>query len=380
MAYLLMFFLSALLLRRGCMGLMSNKQISYDGYFFTVIGLLVPILFAAFRDRTVGIDVEYYVYPFFVRAFNYNNLLTYLTVNRIDIIYGLINWLVSKITTNFFFLLLVNQTVIIFFTYAAFWNLRKIASPWLLMLYFYFLSYNLSLSTVRQSMGTALLLFALSILLRDQYTKMAYMKAIICIVIATGIQTGCVVGFICLGILWIVQKKFVRKYLLLGAMVLAVVMYFARSYVIPIGYYIVSLLNSKYNISNTIIGAGISDNVTLLFLCVGVLVISMMLNINRANITIEARQMNIFLLAMTLLILLLEIMLSKYRVIIRTAQTLQLAWPFAFAQIGHFARRDKMNQLLVNAAGLLFVFVYWWYMHVVVDYVLTMPYTVGNYF
>lgn len=140
-----------------------------------LIGLLLPALLASMRAVSVGSDVSFYVVPLFNKAINSNSFSDYVAIlggDINDVGYCLLNYILSRFTTEIGWLFFATELIIVFFTFAGCWQLRGKAYPWLSMLFFYFLFYNITLSTVRQSCALAISFLHFLIFLKSNLVKM----------------------------------------------------------------------------------------------------------------------------------------------------------------------------------------------------------------
>ncbi|MCM1282933.1 MAG: EpsG family protein [Muribaculaceae bacterium] len=134
---------------------------------FIVVGLLLPTLLAAARSVNVGTDVRVYGYSVFNIASNSTHFsdMDYLADwYQIELGYRLLNFLVSRLTHNIFWLLGAVQLIILVCVYQALKFHQKNIMPdfdvaWGLAV-FYFLFYNETLNLIRQSLAIAIILYA----------------------------------------------------------------------------------------------------------------------------------------------------------------------------------------------------------------------------
>ena len=208
MIYLFAFIISIAFLATGEKVYKRNRIL---GKIIICVGLLIPIILAGVRDTSVGVDVEYYVTKFFDRAHNmsyYGNPFTYASMNNIDILYAILNWCVAYFAKDVHVLMFVIEAIIILFVYMGFWNLKDGRNAWLLMAYYYLLCYNNSLSTIRQSMGIAFILYGISLIFFFNYSLKGYIYSILFILIATGFQTGSFIGIVIVFFIFAIKKGY----------------------------------------------------------------------------------------------------------------------------------------------------------------------------
>ena len=372
MIYLSMFLLSSFFIYVS-----EKKKNRIVNTICIIIALSLPILMATFRDISVGIDVEYYVVPFWNRAHNWNSLIKYATLNDIDILYATINFILSRFFVDikwlFFFIYLIEYILI----YKSFVNMKQIGSVWFSMLLYYFLCYNNSLSTVRQSLGMAFVLLGISLLFRDGYKKKSYFKAIICVLIATGIQTGCFVGVIIIVIIFLARKGLNAQKAFLYFLVLVPVLIGLKNKIITLLYSIAGIINTKYIGQSAIRTGGLSDNL-MNFLFGGIIfvIISLIcLKIKENNFDVTV--FNNCCLVTVMGFIGLEIALSDYQPVVRLLQNLQFFWIFSLVQGWKLLKKDIINIRIYQWLITGFVGIYWWYMYIWVDMVSTANYIIA---
>ena len=74
MIYVLMFVTSLFFLKIACIFRKNNKLLFL---LFSIIGILLPCLLAAFRDLSIGTDIKVYIQPLFNSASWYSDFYTY---------------------------------------------------------------------------------------------------------------------------------------------------------------------------------------------------------------------------------------------------------------------------------------------------------------
>lgn len=140
MIYILTFLVSSTFIWIGTRECTKRKM--EDGMWETVrlkkipvlIGLLLPALLASMRAVSVGSDVSFYVVPLFNKAINSNSFSYYVAIlggDINDIGYCLLNYIISRFTTEIGWLFFATELIIVFFTFAGCWKLRGKAYPWL---------------------------------------------------------------------------------------------------------------------------------------------------------------------------------------------------------------------------------------------------------
>ena len=171
MIYLLMFFISTLFFYYG------DHYKGRRKHLISAIGMFFPVLLAALRSENVGIDILTYVKPMYICAIQSDNLMNYyiLLATRsetwdLEKGFTLVGYISTKIFGNLQGVLFMYALLIILFIYLAInvyntkvvvkYNKKPIKS-WLVMLFFFCVLYNMSLTMIRQSVACAIAVFAL---------------------------------------------------------------------------------------------------------------------------------------------------------------------------------------------------------------------------
>lgn len=139
-----------------------------------LIGLLLPALLASMRAVSVGSDVSFYVVPLFNKAINSNSFSYYVAIlggDINDIGYCLLNYIISRFTTEIGWLFFATELIIVFYICRMLETQRKSLSmvEYAILL---FLFYNITLSTVRQSCALAISFLHFPIFLKSNLVKM----------------------------------------------------------------------------------------------------------------------------------------------------------------------------------------------------------------
>lgn len=212
------------------------------------VGLLIPILLAAFRDISVGGDVSYYVVPYFKHACNSVNFTAYLSNTRSgDLLYDILNFVVSRFTNEFFWLFLCQETIIIIFVYWGLVNYSEIVKPWIGMLMFYFLFYQFTLTTVRQSLALSICFYGISIAVSKRFTLQAIKKSIIWSIVAMLFHKTAIFSVVLLLIMKLVtdRKMDIKKYFF-PFTISSFIICLAFKTINPLVMKLFALLNPKY--------------------------------------------------------------------------------------------------------------------------------------
>lgn len=176
MSYLLIFgicFLFFLLAEKA----LQKKQYFRHFVVYSTIGISILCLFAGARDYTIGVDVIHYVYPAYKDALLVD-FQTYLSVYTKEQLYYIIAYFSSRIGSGMFFLLFINEAIIVLPLAIAFYKLKDRFSYSFAMLMYMLLFYNFSLCYMRQFCAISILVLV-SVLLREQNYRWSIILCII---------------------------------------------------------------------------------------------------------------------------------------------------------------------------------------------------------
>ena len=92
----------------------ADKTKSKEKFFFiSILALIIPCLFAAFRGEKVGTDVLQYAKPYYLGALNSSNLQSFLLQGSAETGYEVFVFYVTKIFKKFSAILFFTETLII---------------------------------------------------------------------------------------------------------------------------------------------------------------------------------------------------------------------------------------------------------------------------
>lgn len=182
-----------------------------------IIAILIPCILAGLRADTIGTDVKVYVEPMYNAAKKSHSLSTYMNqrwfviwrymyVNKFEIGFSLMVFLVQKLGGSFALVLFFIQLLIVAPIYIG---LRKIHKPYPIcfgMLVFYYLFYNTSLNMMRQWIAMAILFMAFSYLILEEKKKYCILTLVACL-----FHTSAILGFAILIVYVYCTKK--REYI-----------------------------------------------------------------------------------------------------------------------------------------------------------------------
>lgn len=135
-----------------------------NNVFFLFLAALPLILMAGYRDISVGSDTGAYPVQVYENRQNYEFNL----ISSIEPLYSFLGYVVYKMNGDFNTLLLLTHSLIIGFFCIGFWRLRNTAPLWLMMFFFCFLFYNMSLQLSRQSVAVAIVFWGSTYLMEKR--------------------------------------------------------------------------------------------------------------------------------------------------------------------------------------------------------------------
>lgn len=212
MIYLLAFSVSSFIL------MISDKKSGTKKRILAMIGLSIPILLATFRADTVGVDVGTYVKPMYECIKSSNSLSNYFlliksNISTKDLEWGfiIIGYIFGKFSNSLNGVFFIYELIIIASVYGTIVDFNKdIAGvaktrtipTWLGMFIFYTCFFNMSLTMVRQSTATSLVLYAVI-----QFISKKYAKSIFWCVCAVMMHNTAVFVIAILGLYYIVNNN-----------------------------------------------------------------------------------------------------------------------------------------------------------------------------
>ena len=170
---------------------------------WSIIGILIPCLLAAFRDYSVGVDTENYAVNIVsLAAHTHNFQLVYLNNGGgTELLYVLLIYIVTFFTSEGALVLFLLQMLSIVPVFIAAVKLRNKMSVLLVMGTYFFMFYNNSLNLCKQSIACSFLLLAVSYLYVEDAEKYKKIKSLSCILLAIMFHKATLYGiaiiFIC---------------------------------------------------------------------------------------------------------------------------------------------------------------------------------------
>lgn len=336
--------------------------------FYTTVGILVPCVLAALRDTSVGSDVSFYVLPYFNRACNASSFWSYtvsLGSGGSDISYNLINYTISRISNNIGWLFFMIEGIILIFVFGGCWNLRARAYPWLSMLYFYLIFFNVTLSTVRQSCACAISFYALTLAIKNKFDKRKMLMTIGLILFAMTFHATAFFSFLILVIIYgVVMEKLKPIHICIGSLVLCIILKYNSNFFLKIVFSLVSIINSKYANQTSIAITGWGASGYTLLVLTGVLLILLLYRLIIVKDDNYWRQVNIAFLCLNVIYVCAMSFISNFVFIPRTMYYIQIFWNIPFAQSSGIVKNDRFNKLLMfmlTLGTLMFYWIYYYY-------------------
>lgn len=193
-----------------------------------MLALVPPAIVAGIRDLTIGTDIGNYGEFNFTKACQFNSLIEYIRyikkANGVEAGYSILNYVVSRFTDSisvFFFIL---NFLTLFFILLALYQFRdKHFITWGILGY-YLIFWGTSLNVMRQSMAAAIVLFAVSILINQEYSWHTICKTMILIILASTVHQTAYLALIIIVIYAILRKQ--SKYISISWMIIAILLFF----------------------------------------------------------------------------------------------------------------------------------------------------------
>lgn len=247
MIYLVVFSLSAIII-----AIFENKG-KFLRKFGIVVGLLIPVLMATLRDRTVGIDVPTYMEPLFECASMsswisdfIHNMHADSRIEYLDYGYALIGFFTTKITNGLWGIFLVNELLCVvpvilsvtnFNIYIKENNLQKRSVSYSIAMFIWMcIFFNNSLNQARQIICCCLLLWAFT-----KFIRRKYFVAALLFVLSITIHSSSII-FLYFVIIYLIAKS--RHKWLKVSLIVALVIFLVFS--IQIFYWLMGILNSLH--------------------------------------------------------------------------------------------------------------------------------------
>lgn len=176
--YLIVFFISCVSAYISQKCFEQEKKVS--GIFFAVLTIAIPSLLAGLRDTSIGTDVEIYMERYFQYASMSGTFSEYRQICDTDLLYAILNYVISRFTSNFNIFMFIVQFIITSLVYVISYKNRDKSPIWLSLFVYFMVYYNRNLNIIRQSIATAITFYGYKYIKNKEIGKY-----ILCILIAT---------------------------------------------------------------------------------------------------------------------------------------------------------------------------------------------------
>lgn len=379
MQYIACFCLSVFFIWIGTKRYVYNeKRIKKGDVILIMVGLLIPSILAAFRDFSVGSDVNYYVVPFFNRAINSSSISSYIvSTGSNDIGYLLLNYVITRFTSDIKWLFFITELIIVTFIFCGTWKYRGDFSPVMSMLYFYLLFYNMTLSTVRQCIALSIVFFGLSTYISSQFSRKGLIIASLCILLAYTFHSTAIFAILLLMLSYLLSKKNVNSYLfaLMAVFGSVIVRLFVYEFIALIGR-LASLFSSKYaNWEYTSAsGGGASGYLTLI--CVGLFVLLISYKLSKKQDR-KTSIVNKIFFNFNIIYFFMMLICSSITFVPRMMYYFQIFWCLPLSNVTLLFNNTKTNRRMGVSLTIIVIFVFWLYFYIISNVHGTYPYHVA---
>lgn len=159
------------------LSLIANKlypKYKKTSYTVSAIVIIVLSIFAGLRALTVGYDISVYGKYIFERAATYSSLTSYIsTFQKNEVLYYILNFIVSRFSDNIHVFLFVHQFIIAFIIHLIAYREKKKHNTNLALTIFCYLMFwfNSSLNIIRQSLAIIIILYSFKFIEEKKYLK-----------------------------------------------------------------------------------------------------------------------------------------------------------------------------------------------------------------
>ena len=372
MIYIMCFMLSTIFIKYGTKDNKINK-------ILVSCGLIIPSILAALRDCTVGSDVSYYVVPYFNRAVGNTTFLNYVKVSKSDVGYLLLNYIISRFTNNIGWLFFICQFIVLIFVFLAILKFSELlpVSISSAMLCYYLIFYNLTLSTVRQSIAIAISFYCITIFMHCHKIDLRIMiKISALLLLAMSFHATTVFACLILIIIYVYQRfKLNTSLTILVTVILSAIFGFFSNTFIRLASQFAGLFSTKYeNWAYTGVNrGGLSGYFTIII--VGVICLVVNIFIEKSIKDGKQIMINRCLIILNTLYVGMMLFMSHITFIPRLMYYIQIMWCIIFSQISIFFKKNKINQYGSMSLIVLILLVYWIYFYAIGGVHGTLPYT-----
>lgn len=312
MIYLSMFAISSFFIYIFEKTEKTNKVYSK---IFLILGLSLPILLAALRDETVGIDISTYVKPLYncaLRSENFSAFLSMIKMNiktrEVETGFCILVYISTIVFKSLNGVMLLCEIFIIIPLYLALINIKKymyqyhsdiyINYIWISMFCYYAFFYNNSLNQIRQAIACSftLLFFSLAILRK-------YKVAIVTLLIASSMHFSAFVVIFIYVLFYLIskEKNKIHWFISIGIIFASAFLSQIFEWILKIGYTIKIIPEKYYGQIFIVKYNDIDYNFLWIIICIFMVVTSVMINIKYKNIAIFQEWQIISLLALCMM-------------------------------------------------------------------------------
>ena len=156
---------------------LADKSYQYNkkkSTFFSISAILILSIFAGMRALNIGIDISVYGKYIFERATKYTNLLSYIdTFKKNEIMYYILNYIVSRFTNDIHVFLTVHQLILSSLIYlVAYREKEKNGTNMAITIFCYLIFwFNTSLNIIRQSFSIIIIIYSYKYIEDKKYIK-----------------------------------------------------------------------------------------------------------------------------------------------------------------------------------------------------------------
>lgn len=339
-----------------------------------VIAVVIPCVLAALRKPGVGIDSGTYAYTDFQIARTSSSFSAYYIRSSVrEVLYTIIVYLTSRISSSFFLLYFISQLLIIAPVYYSLFLIkdrRKELSLAVSYCAFLFLYYNLSLNIIRQSMATSFILLGYTLYKLNRKLIASTALLFICAVLIHSFAIIVAPSTILLDKIINDNKKDLwKKILIVGTILLAVIN--VDSIILLVAKIAPGIMTKYVNTFNYINRSGLSYGDTLMKLVFFIAcVVATKKKVRKKEFSLKSYT---FLGAVGMAFQFVSIV-SEY--LIRISYYYQF---FMIVPIGSFyASFVKNNKITMKVVSVILLFLYWYIVYVNWDWHGTMPFELAS--
>lgn len=154
--YILTFLITVLL----TYAVQKNKKNNAMKIICIILAIFIPSFVAGMRDITIGTDVQIYGESFFRQAVQSASFIKYYNTINTDFGYALLNFIVSRFTSDVNIFLFIMQLIINGLIFATIYGHREKSPMWFSMLIYLTVYYCTTYNYLRQSIALAIILYS----------------------------------------------------------------------------------------------------------------------------------------------------------------------------------------------------------------------------